>query len=126
MCARSSLVNVFSSFVVVSINCINFPAPSGPPGTPSLRTSTPTSIELTWTNIECLQQKGIITNFTIRYRLQGSTQDITVNTQTATTSFNVTGLSAFTAYTFSVAGSNSIGMGGFSATANLRTTEDSK
>ena len=106
--------------------CINSPAPSGPPGTPSQTTSTPTSIELSWTNIECLQQNGIITNFTIRYRKQGSTQDMTVNTQTATTSFNVIGLSAFTAYTFSVAGSNSIGMGVFSATADIRTVEDSK
>ena len=106
--------------------CIYSPAPSGPPGTPSLRTSTPTSIELNWTNIECLQQNGIITSFTIRYRLQGSTQDTPVNTQTAATSFNVTGLSAFTIYTFSVAGSNSIGMGAFSASADIRTAEDSK
>ena len=106
--------------------CIYSPAPSGPPGTPSQITSTPTSIELSWTNIECLQQNGIITNFTIRYRLQGSTQDTPVNTQTAATSFNVTGLLAFTTYTFSVAGSNSIGMGVFSATAHIRTAEDSK
>ena len=106
--------------------CNYSPVPSGIPGTPSLHTSTPTSMELSWTNIECLQQNGIITNFTIRYRLQGSTQDMTVNTQTAATSFNVTGLLAFTTYAFSVAGSNSIGMGGFSVTADIRTAEDSK
>ena len=102
------------------------PAPSGPPGTPSVLTRTPTSIQLSWTNIKCLQQNGIITSFTIRYRQQGSTQDMTVNTQTAATSINVTGLMAFTAYAFSVAGSNSIGMGGFSATDNFRTAENSK
>ena len=106
--------------------CIYSPASSGIPGTPSLRIRTPTSIELSWTNIECLQQNGIISNFTIRYKLQGSIQVMTVNTQTAATSFNVTNLSAFTTYTFSVAGSNSIGMGAFSATANFRTAEDSK
>ena len=106
--------------------CIYSSGPTGTPGNLSRITSSPTSIELTWTNIECLQQNGIITNFTIRYRQQGSTQDMTVNTQTATTSFNVIGLFTFTAYTFSVAGSNSIGMGGFSATANFRTAEDSK
>ena len=106
--------------------CNYSPVPSGPPGTPSQITSTPTSIELSWTNIECLQRNGIITNFTIRYRQQGSTQDMTVNTQTAATSFNVTGLLAFTTYTFSVAGSNSVGMGVFSATADIRIAEDSK
>ena len=51
---------------------------------------------------------------------------MTVNTQTAATSFNVTGLLAFTTYIFSVAGSNSIGMGVFSVTADVRTAEDSK
>ena len=106
--------------------CFYSLAPSGLPGTPLLNTRTPTSIVLTWTNIEFLQQNGIITNFTIRYRLQGSTQDMTVNTQTAATSFNVTNLSAFTTYTFSVAGSNSIGMGGFSDTSGIRTAEESK
>ena len=109
--------------------CLMCIHPSGPTGIPrrhSRISSSPTSIELTWTNIECLQQNGIPTNFTIRYREQGITQDMTVNTQTTTTSFNVTGLLAFTRYTFSVAGSNSIGMGVFSATANFRTAEDSK
>ena len=106
--------------------CIYSPAPSGPPETPSQITRTPTSIELSWTNIECLQQNGFISSFTIRYRLQGSTQDMTVNTQTEATSFNVTGLLVFTTYTFSVAGSNSIGMGVFSVTADIRTAEDSK
>ena len=43
--------------------------------------------------------------------------------QTAATS---PGLLAFTTYAFSVAGSNSIGMGGFSAPSDIRTAEDSK
>ena len=104
--------------------CIYSSGPTGTPGIPSRISSSPTSIELTWTNIECLLRNGILTNFTIQYREQGSTGDI--NTQTVATSFNVTGLLAFTIYTFSVAGSNSIGMGGFSAKANFRTAEDSK
>ena len=83
--------------------CIYSSGPTGTSGIHSRISSSPTSIELTWTNIECLQQNGIITNFTIRYRLQGSSQDMTVNTQTAATSFNVTGLSAFTTYTLYVA-----------------------
>ena len=104
--------------------CIYSSGPTGTSGIPSRISSSPTSIELTWTNIECLKQNGIITSFTIRYRQQGSTRDI--NTQSVATSFNVTGLLAFTTYTFSVAGSNSIGMGVFSAKAYFRTAEDSK
>ena len=51
---------------------------------------------------------------------------MTVNMQTTITSFIVTGLLAFTTYTFSVAGSKTMGMGRFSATAAFRTAEDSK
>ena len=45
--------------------CIHPSGPTGTPGRHSRISSSPTSIELTWTSIECLQQNGIITNFTI-------------------------------------------------------------
>ena len=85
-----------------------------------------TNITLTWTEIDCLEENGVIIRYVIQYG-EGSYRNITVNTQSSATTHLITGLEPFTQYTFTVAGVNSVNTGPLSRASSIITTsEDSK
>ncbi len=85
-----------------------------------------TSITLIWTEIDCLDRNGVITNYILQYG-EGTNRNITITTPSSATTHLITGLKPFTQYTFTVAGVNSVGSGPFSNPSEvIRTAEDSK
>ncbi len=85
-----------------------------------------TNLTLIWTQIDISQRNGIIIGYIIEYG-EGNTRDMTINTQSSATTHLITGLKAFTNYTFTVAGVNSANRGPSSAASEIiRTTENSK
>jgi len=82
-------------------------APSGSPGVPTLASgATPTSINITWTQISCMDRNGVITGYRIPY---GPTNTRPMTLDHPTTSREFTTLPPFTDYTFSGSGVNSGG-----------------
>ncbi len=103
-----------------------FSAPTGRPGLPTANQIMSTNLTLTWTQIDVSQRNGIVISYMIEYG-EGNTRDMTINTQSSATTHLITGLKAFTNYTFTVAGVNSVNTGPFSAASRIiRTAEDSK
>ena len=88
-------------------------APTGSPGVPTASMTMSTSITLTWTEIDVAERNGVITSYIIQYR-EGVNRNITINTQSKSTTHLITGLKPFTQYTFTVAGVNSVNTGPFS------------
>ena len=84
-----------------------------PSGTPqSLRSvsTTPTSITVEWSDINCLDQNGAITSHDVRVNGR-------VALTTSQTHATITGLTSSTSYFIDVRGNNSIGGGPFSPTS---------
>ena len=84
---------------------------------------TKTSVVVSWEEIECTQQNGIITSYqTEFYHTEGGPYRISgmVNGR----SFLAGGLTPNTSYTFQVAGVNAIGMGPFTEEIYIRTKEE--
>ncbi len=84
-----------------------------------------TNITLTWTEIDCLDRNGFSIHYVIQYG-EGTNRNITINTQSNTTTHLITGLKPFTQYTFTVAGVNSINTGPFSESSEIKTAECGK
>ncbi len=102
-----------------------FTAPTGSPGVPSASVIMSTNITLTWTEIDCLDRNGFSIHYVIQYG-EGTNRNITINTQSNTTTHLITGLKPFTQYTFTVAGVNSINTGPFSESSEIKTAECGK
>ena len=101
-----------------------FTAPTGPPRdmTPS-RTSR--SVSVSWSTIECIEQNGVITDYTVVFQEVGGMMipgEVNVMDRT----FTASGLTPYTNYTFRVAGVNSINTGLFTNTITIQTDEDGK
>ncbi len=85
---------------------------------------TSTTVSLSWLEMDCLERKGVITSYVIQYG-EGTTRDVTINTQSSATTHLITGLKPLTEYTFTVAGVNSVGTGPFSRASDIiRTMEN--
>ncbi len=83
-------------------------------------------ITLSWTEIDISQRNGIITSYIIQYG-EGTSTDITINTNSNMNTHTITGLRPFTEYTFTVAGVNSVNRGPFSGPSGvIRTAEERK
>ncbi len=95
---------------------------NGHPRALSAREILSTNITLTWTEIDCLDRNGVITNYLIQYRQEGASY-MTVNMLSNSTTHVITGLEPFTVYTFTVAGVNSISTGPFSDSISIRTSK---
>ncbi len=83
-------------------------------------------ITLTWTEIDISQRNGIITSYIIQYG-EGTSRNITINTNSNMNTHLITGIKPFTEYTFTVAGVNSVNRGPFSDPSGvIRTAEERK
>ena len=67
-------------------------------------------ITLTWDTIPCLEENGIITGYSVRYKDIESTHNVMGNVTEAT----ISGLSPSTVYSVQVAGINTAGTGEYS------------
>ena len=96
-------------------------APAVPGQVTNLSTSntTTSSITLTW---QAPASGGAVSNYTVQYRITGTTTWSTFITTLTTTSDTVTGLLASTSYDFQVYGVNGGGAGPPSAVASAKTT----
>ena len=81
--------------------CIHLPlstAPSEPPQSLTVNSTTPFSITIQWGEVECLEQNSEITGYSVRYG--GMTASVT---GASNRTFTATGLTPRTSYTFEVA-----------------------
>ena len=99
----------FMWFLSLSV-CVCHPAPSGTPQSLRSVSTTPVSITVEWSDINCLDQNGAITSYDIRVNGR-------VVLTTSQTQATITGLTSSTAYFIDVRGNNSIGGGPFSPTS---------
>ncbi len=94
-----------------------FAAPTQPPQN-SIFFTTPRSITITWSPIECIERNGFITNYTVELRLVGG--DL-IPGSLVNESFTAIGLTHSTDYSFRIAGVNTDGTGPFSETFQIHT-----
>ena len=92
------------------ISCIIYAVPSGPP-TPINATSTPTTITVKWGPVDCANQNGNITGYSV---LVGSYNESSISIDGDVREVSVSGLTPFSAYNISVAAVNSAGTGVYS------------
>jgi hypothetical protein len=77
---------------------------------------------VTWDTIECIERNGIITGYAVEFQKQGGAR---IPGEVVGQSFNATGLSPATLYTFRVAGVNINGTGTFTNAMIITTDEES-
>ncbi len=87
--------------------------PSGYPVDLSAVNVTSTNVTLTWGEINCLDRKGVITSYLIRYGVIHATLQ-TLDTQSNSTTYTFSDLNMHIRYRFSIAGANKISGGPFS------------
>ena len=100
--------------------------PSVPSAAPVFTVNTTaTSIVVTWQSLPPCDRNGVITNYTIAYKMEGgSFIEIVVDAANRTTV--VTPLTPFTSYTIKMAASTSVGRGEFGQVVTVQTNESSK
>ena len=76
---------------------------------------------VTWDTIECIENNGIITGYTVVFQEQGGAN---VPGHTVDRTFSAAGLIPFTVYTFQVAGVNDVGTGPFTDIITITTSEE--
>jgi receptor-type tyrosine-protein phosphatase Q len=104
-----------------AINATTLPSePSGAPGITYTDTTTH-SVLLRWTPLPLNQQNGIISGYVIHYLEDGQEQSVSVPSYVLEYTFEAI---PYTEYVLSVAAVNSVGLGPFSATVEVRTPED--
>ena len=100
---------------------------SVPAGAPlfNITAVTATSIAVAWQPLPVCDQNGVITNYTIAYKMEGGSF-IEVVVDAANRTAVVTPLTPFTNYTIKMAASTSVGRGDFGQEVTIRTNESSK
>ena len=102
-----------------------------PPTVPStapafnISMTTATSIAVAWQPLPSCEENGVITNYTIAYRMEGGVEmnfvELVVPTANRTTV--VSQLTPYTNYTVKIAASTSAGRGGFGPEVTAQTSE---
>ena len=103
-----------------------FTAPTGPPRavTPS---TTSRNVSVSWSTIECIDQNGEITDYTVMFQeVGGMVSMIPGEVNVINRNFTASGLTPHTNYTFRVAGVNSNATGPYTSTTTIQTDEDGK
>ena len=97
-------------------------APTAPPCSINTPSTTSRSVNVSWSQIRCIERNGPITNYTVEIKEVGGAliPDVVVNR-----TFTASGLTPYTNYTFRVAGVNDNGTGPFSNLTNVQTEEES-
>ena len=94
----------------------------------NITTVTATSSAVAWQPLPPCEQNGVITNYTIAYRMEGR-MDMNFNdtvVDAANLTAVVTPLTPYTNYTLKMAASTSVGRGEFGQTMTVQTNESSK
>ena len=100
-------------------------APTAPP--PNITYSfSSRSINASWTEIECLERKGPITDYVVELREVGGDLRDLIPGIVVDRTFTARGLTPYTNYTLRVAGMNNEHIGPFSDINSFSTLEDSK
>ena len=87
--------------------------------------TTVTSIAVTWQSLPPCDENGVITNYTIAYKMEGGSF-IEIVVDAANRTAVVTPLTPFTSYTIKMAASTSAGRGEFGQVVTVQTNESSK
>ena len=97
-----------------------FAAPSAPPCSIMILSVTSRSINISWTQIRCIERNGPITNYTVEFQEVGGAliPGVVVNR-----TFTASGLTPYTNYTFRVAGVNDNGTGPFTNVTSIQSEE---
>ena len=113
------------STVNLSVYIVNiFPVPSASPKSVTVSDVTISSIIVRWGLVNCIQQNGEITGYSVKYGVQGDGSTQTVNVSGSdTTETTISGLNSSTSYTIEVAAVNSAGIGIFSNTIMEQTND---
>ena len=96
------------------------PAPSAAPISVSVTVLSPSSLNVQWEMVPCIQRNGEITGYLVQYTGGGSTQIMNVSGASMTEA-NITGLSPSTAYDVRVAAVNDVGTGVYSDPQSVMT-----
>ena len=80
---------------------------------------------MSWSTIECIEQNGAITDYTVVFQKQGGAV-IPGGVNTIDRTFTASGLTPHTNYTFRIAGVNSNGTGPYTNTIVIVTDEEGK
>ena len=99
-----------------------YTAPTGPPRNVILSASS-RSVSVSWDDIDCIERNGIITNYTVKFKEQTIPREVMGQIVEGQT-FNASGLTPHTNYSFRVAGVNSNGTGPFTGLFSIVTDED--
>ena len=91
------------------------PAPSGPPTNISTSDVKSFSITVQWGLVNCIQRNGIITDYNVRYKVEGSHHIQNMRVNNSSTEVTITGLHSATIYSMEVAAVNNAGTGVYSA-----------
>ena len=104
--------------------------PLFPPPVPSAApeftlSTTSTSITVSWQPLPSCDQNGVITNYTIAYRMEGGT-DSEIVVDAANRMHVVESLTPYTNYSIKMAASTSVGRGEFGPNVTVQTDESSE
>ncbi len=101
-------------------------APDAPPQNLALTPLTSTSIRVAWEAPPIENQRGILTNYTISYQMEGiTTSAISMTVEASVLFLELTGLEKFTMYSVTVSASTMIGSGP-GAVETVKTLSDSE
>ena len=89
------------------------PAPSAAPFV-NITEVTTSNITVLWGRIDCSDQNGDITGYTVRYGVEGSESKNNHEVSVVTTTTTITGLDSAYKYSIEVAAVNSVGIGVYS------------
>lgn len=97
-----------------------YPGPSSAPAITSVSASTLTSATVLWKRLDCMYRNGLITGHILRYNSESGMPHF-IDTQNATSSYQLKGLTACTRYTLRIAAENEAGIGPFSDPKSFNT-----
>ena len=115
----------FNPRILMIVNrCFHSPAPSAAPTSVAIVDTSPTTLGLQWTPLDCRHANGEITGYSVSYGEEGSERRKTLTVHGATKA-SLSLLRSSALYVVSVAAINSAGVGPYSDTIAAPTTSKS-
>ena len=108
------------------MSCYNFTVPSSPSQNVMVTSVNPASLMVSWQPPSETDHNGMITGYVIQYTRVGSSDMMSVNVNSGTTQYTISGLVAFVMYSVTVAAVNSDGTGPFSNSMMQLSGQDSE